>query len=452
MSRLLVVDDDKSMCELLQDGLAKRGHDVYYALSDDAARDRLVAADADIVLTDLKLGNGSGLRLCEWVVANRPGTPVIVMTAFGSMQHAVGALRVGAYDFITKPIDLDTLDFALRRADEHRQLDREVKRLREEVAQARAFAEFIGKSRPMREIYDMLTRIGDADTTVLVTGESGTGKELVARALHQQGKRSERKFVAVNCAAMPAQLLESELFGHARGAFTDAKAARDGLFVQADGGTLFLDEIGELPSEMQPKLLRALQEQVVRPVGSDTDVLFDARIIAATNRDLETDVEEGRFREDLFYRVNVVQVHLPPLRMRGNDALLLAQHFLTRKAAELGKSVIGMTSEVGQRLLDYDWPGNVRELENCIERAVTLTRFSELTVEDLTPKVRNYRGSKWVIDDQDPEQLLTLQQLEERYIRRVLKLVSGNKTQAARVLGLDRRTLYRKLERFEQEV
>jgi two-component system response regulator HydG len=291
-------------------------------------------------------------------------------------------------------------------------------------------------------------RVIDGDAPVLITGESGTGKELVARAIHKRSERGEGPFIAVNCAAMPPNLLESELFGHVRGAFTDAKRSHDGLFVQASGGTLFLDEIGEMPLEMQPKLLRALEERSVRPIGGTQNVSFDTRIIAATNRDLETDVEDGRFREDLFYRIDVVRIHVPPLRSRGNDVLLLAQHFLERVASRAGKAVTGFTGAAAQRLLEYDWPGNVRELQNFIERAVTLTRFEEITVDDLPKKIRNYHASQMVIVGDDPEQLMSLEELERRYIQRVLKAVTGNKTQAARVLGLDRRTLYRKLKRY----
>jgi two-component system response regulator HydG len=283
---------------------------------------------------------------------------------------------------------------------------------------------------------------------VLLTGESGTGKELVAQALHQRGRRSGGPFVAVNCAAMPESLLESELFGHARGAFTDARNARAGLFAQASGGTLFLDEIGEMPIGLQPKLLRALQERVTRAVGSDVETPFDARIIAATNRDLETAVDERRFRQDLYFRINVIPIEVPALRLRGNDILLLAQHFVRDFAAQSGKRIGGLTSGAAERLLGYTWPGNVRELRNCIERAVALTAFEQLTVEDLPERVRNHRGSQIVIATDDPAQLPPLEEVERRYILRVLDAAGGNKALAARILGLDRKTIYRKLERL----
>src|SRR5690606_2490159 len=300
----------------------------------------------------------------------------------------------------------------------------------------------------MRKVNDLIGRVAESDANVLITGESGTGKELVARALHMRSPRSGGPFVAVNCAAVPETLLESELFGHAKGAFTDARQARTGLFVQASGGTLFLDEVGEMPLGMQPKILRSLQERRVRPVGGNTEVPFDARLITATNRDLETEVAERRFREDLYYRINVVRIEVPPLRARGNDILLLAQHFIERAAQRSGKSVVGLVSAAAEKLLSYDWPGNVRELENCIERAVALTRFDQVTVEDLPEKVRNYQSSHIVVASDDPNELLPMQEVERRYIQRVLKSVGGNKTQAAKVLGFDRRTLYRKLDRY----
>ena len=280
--------------------------------------------------------------------------------------------------------------------------------------------------------------------SVLISGESGTGKELVARALHTESGRGEQPFVAINCAAVPANLLESELFGHVKGAFTDARTARRGLFAEADGGTVLLDEVGEMPLEMQSKL----QERTVRPVGGNAEVPFDARVLAATNRDLETEVEEGRFREDLYYRLNVVQLHVPPLRVRGNDILVLAQELVERAATRAGKAVRGVSSEAARKLLDYDWPGNVRQLENCIERAVTLTRFDQITPADLPERVVDYVPDRISLGDVDLEHMLTLEALERRYIERVLRVSQGNKALAARTLGLDRRTLYRKLSRY----
>jgi DNA-binding NtrC family response regulator len=450
-SSVLVVDDDRSMCELLQDALTRRGYEVQWRMSGEEALLLMHEREFDLVITDLKLGDGSGLELCERIVSNRPDVPVVVITAFGSMETAIAAIRVGAYDFITKPVDMDSLTFTVDRAIRHRQLQEEVKRLREAVRDTHKMDELIGNSPAMKKVYELVRQVGESEATVLISGESGTGKELIARALHNRSPRASGPFVAINCAAMPQTLLESELFGHMRGAFTDAKTSRQGLFVQANGGTLMLDEIGEMPLEIQPKLLRVLQERRVRPLGGSAEVDFDTRIIAATNRDLEGEVEAGRFREDLYYRINVVRVHVPPLRSRGNDILLLAQHFIERFARRMGKPVKGVSSAAAQQLLEYDWPGNVRELENSIERAVTLTKFEEIAVDDLPEKIRNYQSSHMVIAGDDPEELPTLDDVEQRYIQRVLKASGGNKTQAARVLGLDRRTLYRKLERYEQQ-
>jgi two-component system response regulator HydG len=297
----------------------------------------------------------------------------------------------------------------------------------------------------------MVARVAPRDVSVLIEGETGTGKELVAKAIHRAGARQAGPFVAINCAAVPANLLESELFGHTRGAFTDAKAARDGLFVQASGGTLFLDEIGEMPLEMQAKLLRALQERTVRPVGSNSEVPFDTRIVAATHRDLEFEIENRRFREDLYYRINVVKISIPALRERGNDVLLLAANFLQKAAERNRQEPLALSPQVAALLLAYDWPGNVRELENCIERAVALARFSELSAEDLPDKVRCYSPRRFVVSADNESEILSLDELERRYILRALKILNGNRSRAATVLGLDRRTLYRRLERYEAD-
>jgi DNA-binding NtrC family response regulator len=445
--RVLVVEDEREMRVMVEKGLSRRGFTPVALPSADEALARLADEDFDVVLTDLRMPGMDGLALCERIVLNRPDIPVVVVTAFGSLETAVAAIRAGAYDFVTKPIDVDALVLVLERAVQHRALRDEVRRLRQELGRRDVGDAVVGDSPAMKQAYALIDRVADLDSTVLITGESGTGKEVAARAVHARGRRRDGPFVALNCAAMPEALLESELFGHARGAFTDAKAARTGLFVQAHGGTLFLDEVGELPLTLQPKLLRALQERVVRPVGGDTEVPFDARIVAATNRDLELAVEEGRFREDLYYRLNVIGVELPPLRARGNDVLSLSQRFLEQFAARTGKRVVGLSPAAAQRLLAYGWPGNVRELQNCIERAVALTSFEQLTVDDLPERVRNYSQPKAVPENTDPSELVTLEELERRYIHRVLEAVGGSRTLAARVLGVDRKTLYRKLER-----
>jgi two-component system response regulator HydG len=450
MSKILVIDDDASMCQLIADGLANTGVEVEWRLRGEEALELLREQDFDVVVTDINLDSMNGLELCQKLTENRPDVPVLVITAFGSMSSAITAIRAGAYDFINKPIELGVLAHAVERAVEHRQLRGAIKRLNGEVtACKRGAGELMGESRSMVAVYDLIHRVAPTDTTVLLSGESGTGKELAARALHLASERAQMPFVAINCAAVPANLLESELFGHVKGAFTDAKEGRLGLFQQAQGGTLLLDEIGEMPLEMQPKLLRVLQERQIRAVGGNAVSAIDVRIIAATNRELESEVEQGRFREDLYYRLNVVQLHVPPLRARGNDILLLARHFLARAAARSGKQVMGISAPAAKKLLEYDWPGNVRQLENCIERAVALARFQEITPEDLPDRVSRYEGVGVGVEDMGSD-YLTLAELEKRYIKTALKSTNGNKTQAAKVLGVDRRTLYRKLDRLAQ--
>lgn len=399
----------------------------------------------DAVIVDLQMDGMDGLELCRRLLALDSEMPVIMLTAHANLDVAIAAIRAGAYDFITKPVTRDSVEFALSRAIEHRRLRSEVKQLREVVKRSQSLGEMLGESQAIQGVFQLVETVADSGTTILITGESGTGKELVARAIHAHSPRRDRPFVALNCAAMPVTLLESELFGHVRGAFTDARRDRPGLFVQASGGTLFLDEIGDMPMEMQAKLLRVLQERKVRPVGSDKEIPFDVRLITATNRDLESDIEQGRFRSDLYFRVNVVAIDLPPLRARNRDVLILAQSFLERAAIRLDKAVKDISQAAAQRLLDYDWPGNVRELENCIERAVTLTKFSQIAVEDLPERIREHRSERFVIDATDPASLLSLAEVELRYIQRVLSAVGGNKSRAAKILGLDRRSLYRRI-------
>jgi DNA-binding NtrC family response regulator len=450
-ARVLIVDDDRAMAEMIADSLRTRGYDAGWQTDAETTLQAVRQHSYDLVITDLRLQGESGLQLCERIVASRPGVPVVLMTAFGTMDAAIAAIRAGAYDFINKPIDLQQLNLIVERAIRERRLQQEVRELRETVARIRPATELIGDSAAMMKVQQNIEQIAPSDATVLITGESGTGKELVARAIHKASGRTGR-MVAVNCAALPATLLESELFGHVRGAFTDAKVSREGLFVQADGGTLHLDEIGEMPLEMQAKLLRVLQERSVRPIGGDREIQFNTRIVTATNRDIDTAVEEGRFREDLFYRINVVRIAVPALRSRGNDILALAQHFLSEFARRTDKPVRGISAAAAQKLLAYDWPGNVRELENGIERAVAMTRFEDIVVDDLPQRIATHQCQRIVIDGDDPEQMPTLEEVEGRYIRRVLTAVGGNKTQAARVLGLDRRTLYRRLDRLEIEL
>ncbi len=446
--RIMVVDDDRSMCELIEADLRRRGFHVSWYTSADKAFRALQDETFDVVLTDMMMPDMNGIDLCDRIVSNRPDIPVIVITAFGSLETAVGAIRAGAYDFVAKPVEMDMLALTLERAVKHHALQEKVKILNDAVERAKKFDELLGTSVQMQNLYDKLSRVADSEATVLITGESGTGKELVARVLHKKSRRHNRPFVAINCAALPETLLESELFGHIRGAFTDARSARKGLFLQAEGGTLLLDEIGDFPLNLQPKLLRALEERTLRPLGGDREIPFDARVIATTNRDLESAIEENRFREDLFFRINVIRVVLPPLRARGTDVLLLAQHFTEQFATRTGKQVVGLSKAVAKKLLDYLWPGNVRELRNAIEHAVALAQYDKLVVEDLPEKIRAYRSTDMIIGGSNPEELMPMEEVERRYILYVLQSVGGNKTLAARLLGLDRTTLYRKLRRY----
>jgi two-component system, NtrC family, response regulator AtoC len=446
--RVLIVEDDRTMRELLQSQLSRRGFVPLLCDSADAALAVLRQEDVDAVVADHHMPGTSGVSLCAELHENRPDVPVVVITGFGSLETAVAALRAGAHDLITKPFDIEQLVMTIERALHQRALEREVGRLRLCLADTARFGEILGSSQPVRRLCDLVGRAATSDATVLITGESGSGKDLVARALHERGPRQGGPFVALNCAAISEQLLESELFGHKRGAFTDARENRPGLLVQAGGGTLFLDEVGDMPPGMQAKLLRMLETRTMRPVGSDTEVPINVRFVAATNRDLESDVEEGRFRRDLFFRINVIQIAVPPLRTRGNDVLLLAQHFLERAATRSGKAVAGFTSGAAQRLLAYSWPGNVRELSNAVERAVALTSFENVAPEDLPDRIRDHKRAVLVVGGDDPGAFLPMHEVERRYVLHVLESVRGNKTAAAQILGFDRRTMYRKLERF----
>jgi two-component system response regulator HydG len=448
MSHVLLVDDDADLVETLAFGLRKRGYSVTTHTDPSTARDAVGKEDFDVVITDLNMKGVSGIDLCRAIVENRPNVPVVVLTAFGSLETAVSAIRAGAYDFISKPVEMDALTIAIDRAVRHRSLNEEVARLRKRVATGMD-DELVGNSPAMRHVYDLIDRLSESDATVLVTGESGTGKEVVSRIIHRRSRRHDKPFVAINCAAIPESLLESELFGHVRGAFTDAKSSQPGLFVEANGGTLLLDEIGDMPIGLQPKLLRVLEERVVRPVGARTETPVDVRVIAATNRDLESAIDEGRFREDLYYRINVVTVELPPLRARPGDILPLAQRFIDDLAGRTSKRVTGIASAAADKLVAYAWPGNVRELRNCIERAVALARFEAIVPDDLPEKVRDYKRSHVLVASDDPSELVPMEEVERRYVARVMEAVGGNKTAAARILGIERKRLYRMLGRLK---
>ncbi|MBX3248000.1 MAG: sigma-54-dependent Fis family transcriptional regulator [Myxococcales bacterium] len=447
---VLVVDDDVDLAEVLASSLARIGHRVQVCASAAEARARVASEDVDLVVTDVRMPGEDGLALCRHLVESRPDLPVILLTGFGSMEAAVQALRLGAFDFLTKPVDRDVLRLSVARALSHRRLHRRIQRL--EAVRETGDELLPGASDPMRQLRELVARVAPHASSVLVMGESGTGKELVARALHVlSGRRGA--FVALNCAAVPENLLESELFGHVKGAFTDARADHVGLFVQAHGGTLFLDEIGELPLPLQAKLLRTLQERTVRPLGSAKEHPFDARIVAATNRNLEALVREGRFREDLLYRLQVVTLELPPLRARGRDVLLLAERFRREIAETYGKPVREILPAAAEAMLAYPWPGNVRELRNAIERAIALARHDVLSLEDLPERVtrRAPPAQDALPIPLEPSMLPSMDAVERRYILHVMERTGWNKSLAARILGFDRKTLYRKLERYELE-
>jgi len=441
-ARVLVVDDEQDSALMMKMLLEHVGHTVMAVASPTEALDVIMREEIDVVVTDLTMKELDGIGLCSRIKSARPGTPVIIITAHANLDVAIEAIRAGAYDFVLKPVDADRLAAAVDRAADERSARTAI----EDAASDRHNPNVLGSSAAIMRVQELVTRIAATDTSVLIQGETGTGKELVARALHE-ASGAHGRFVALNCAAMPFNLLESELFGHARGAFTDARTQRSGLFLEAENGTLFLDEIGELPLEVQPKLLRALQERTVRPVGSNAETPFSARLVVATNRNLEQDVREKRFREDLYYRINVIKVELPPLRERGTDVIELAVRFLERLATSTGQPALKLSTPAAQKLLDYPWPGNVRELENCMEYSAVLARHREVRIADLPQKVRDYRVVR-VAPPTDATEIIPIDEYERRYVVHVIMQLGGNKKRAAQRLGMDRKTLYRKLARW----
>jgi len=438
--KILVVDDDLEMCAVLSDVLQAEGFFVLTTNESIEASKILKKEEFDVIITDLKMKGLKGLDLLAEAKRVAPLTPVIIITAFGTIESAIKAMKMGAYDYVTKPFQTDELVLTVKKALEHHLLKQEVVRLKREVEARYHFHQLIGKSPSMQKIYDLIERISDTSSNVLITGESGTGKELVARAIHYNGVRKEGRFIAVNCAAIPETLLESELFGYKKGAFTDARSDKKGLIFEASEGTLFLDEITEMPSTLQAKLLRVIEEKQVRPLGDTNSYPVDVRIISTTNRD----IKEGRFREDLYYRLKVIDIEMPPLRERREDIPVLVQHFIHKFSKELKKGVSGVSEEALKIFLNYSWPGNVRELENVIQRAITLSQHELILPEDLPATVIQTKDKKLV--EKALEENFTLDQLEKEYIKRVLIEAGGNKSKAAERLGLDRKTLYRKLE------
>jgi DNA-binding NtrC family response regulator len=442
--KILVIDDDLEMCGLLSDVLRGEGFSVHSIGDSLEASKALKKEEFDVMITDLKIKGLKGLDLLEEAKKVAPLTPVIIITAFGTIESAIQAMKMGAYDYITKPFQIDEIVLTVKKALENRLLKKEVVRLKKEVESRYHFHQLIGKSPLMQKIYDLIQRISDSSGNVLITGESGTGKELVAKAIHYNGVRKEGPFVPVNCAAIPETLLESELFGYKKGAFTDAKTDKKGLISGATDGTLFLDEITEMSPMLQAKLLRVIEERGVRPLGDTNSHPIDVRIISASNRDIRSMIREGRFREDLYYRLKVIDIELPPLRERKEDIPLLVEHFISKFSGETKRKISGVSEDALKLLSNYSWPGNVRELENVIQRAITLTQYETIRPDDLPSSM--FQEIRQNVLDKGFREKYSIDQLEKEYIRKILIEVGGNKSKAAEILGLDRKTLYRKLE------
>ncbi|HEV8547898.1 MAG TPA: sigma-54 dependent transcriptional regulator [Polyangiaceae bacterium] len=449
MRRVLVVDDEENLRLVLRTLLRRHGYEVETAPTGEDALTLVDSFGPDVVLTDVRMPKMGGLDLLATLKAKGNEATVIVMSAYGNMDLAIEAMKGGAYDYVQKPFKPEEIVLALRKAEERESLRRENRALRDEIRKEHRFEDILAKSAKMQDIFRTIAKIAEYKTTVLITGESGAGKELVARAIHRRSKRSG-PFVAVNCGAIPENLLESELFGHKKGAFTDALHDRHGLFEEATGGSLFLDEIGELPLALQVKLLRVLEDEKIRRLGDTRDVQVDVRIIAATHRDLPNETKAGRFREDLFYRLNVLLIHCPSLRDRREDIPLLIDHFLSKNNARLGTAIRGLDTEARRLLYEYAWPGNVRELENTIERAMVLTEGETVTAADLPERVREAR---------DPVQMQlasgelsvkkTMRIIEEILIRRALQKTKGNRTRAAEILEISHRALLYKIKDYQ---
>jgi two-component system response regulator PilR (NtrC family) len=447
-ARLLIVEDEELMRVILSQLLRSEGYEVLEAHDADIARDIFEKEKIDLAIIDLNLGSASsGLDLLGWLRDLDPEVMGIILTAYASVESAVDALHKGAYDYITKPFANDHLKAVVRNALAQKSLFRENRFLRRELREKYRFENIIGNSDAIQQVFRLMEKVARSDSSVLITGESGTGKELFARAIHFSSDRGHKRFLPINCGALPESLLESELFGYKRGAFTGAAQDKIGLLKTADKGTLFLDEIGEMPLQLQVKLLRALQERECYPVGANEPVSFDVRVICATNRDLDKEVANGRFREELLYRINVITIPLPPLRERRDDIPLLAEYFLRKFEKEAQREGMRFSKGAMRLLVNYHWPGNVRELENTVERAVILAETDVIHSHDLPEKLTSSR----VVADQVGGIEVTLEELEREHIKRILHKVEGDKAKAARVLGIHLSTLYRKIQRLKLE-
>ncbi len=458
MRRVLIVDDEQNLRHMLQTLLKREGYEPVGVASVEGALRELSDRPYDIVITDLRMPGQSGMDLVDQIRRLKLGTTVVVMTAYGSRDIAIEAMKRGAYDYISKPFEADEIVLLLRKAEERERLFRENQSLHKQIRAGgqepeTGLGDLVAHSQQMLDLFRTVRKIAEFKTTVLIGGESGTGKELIARAIHRISPRAQAPFIAVNCGAIPDTLLESELFGHRKGAFTDASRDRKGLFEEASGGTLFLDEIGELPLGLQVKLLRVLQEGEVRRLGDSQDIKVDVRVVAATARDLSAEVGRGAFREDLFYRLNVFALHLPALRERREDIPLLVEHFLARMNARMGLAVAGTSPEAMRMLVDHDWPGNVRELENCVERAIVLCEGSQIEADSLPERLQQRSSPPPVVpadtpDDGDLSIKRASRRSEESLIRRALHKTRGNRTRAAELLEISHRALLYKIKEY----
>jgi two-component system response regulator PilR (NtrC family) len=449
-ARVLVVDDERSMRELLDITLRQEGYEVALADGGEAAIRALDETVFDLVVTDLRMRKVDGLAVLRAVKERAPGTAVLMVTAFASTDTAIEAMKLGAYDYVTKPFKLDEIRLTIASALERKRLHEENQALRRQLFKERGFANFVGRSRTMLEVFETIRKIADSPSNVMITGETGTGKELVAQAIHHESPRRNRPFISVNCGAIPEGLMESELFGHVKGSFTGAVSDTPGLFAAADGGTLFLDEITEVPQSVQVKLLRAIQERTIRRVGDTRDRRIDVRLIAASNRDLGPAVADGVLREDVFYRLNVIPIHLPPLRERREDLPLLVAHFIQKLSAEMGKEVRGISAEALAVLEQYRWPGNIRQLENAIERAIVLGSGPTIAVDALPTELLRPAAPREVAVEIPPEGLdleATLDRLEHQVLQAALERSGGVQTRAAELLKMSFRQFRYKLQK-----
>jgi two-component system response regulator AtoC len=448
--RVLIVDDEENFRHMLSVILKKEGYDVEAASNGEEALQKVTLSPYDQVLCDIRMPKMDGLDFLNEAKKAGVDSTIIMMSAYGTVDIAIEAIKLGAYDYISKPFKPDEVILTLKKAEERERLRRENELLRKEVKKEYSFENIISKNKQMQKIFEVITKVAQYKSTILITGESGTGKELVARALHYNTDRAQNPFVAVNCGAIPENLLESELFGHAKGAFTDAIRTKKGLFEEADGGTLFLDEIGELPPQLQVKLLRVLQEGEIRRIGESKPIQVDVRIVAATVKDLVKEVNEGRFRDDLFYRINVLPIHIPPLRERNEDVPLLTTHFIRKYSQAMSKNVVGIDSRALEALMNYKWYGNVRELENTIERAIVLADRENIEIENLPLEIQNFQEEIPLEPLAEEEYSIKKSSrfLEMNLIKKALKKTKGNHTHAAKLLEISHRALLYKIKEY----